>query len=165
MVKKKSPAGCKTMERKKPFQVAVIGGSNPEPDLVILAIEVGRVIARLGGIVICGGLGGVMEAVARGAKLEKGLTIGILPGYDAKAGNPFIDIAIPTGMGHARNVLVASAGDAIVALPGSHGTRSEISLALALEKPVFGMQAWAEIPGVRSVANLAELKRILLPFV
>ncbi len=153
------------MKRKKVLQVAVVGGSDVDAEALSLATEVGSVIAELGAIIICGGLGGVMEAVARGAKLHNGLTIGILPAYSHETANEFIDIAIPTGMGHARNVLVASAGDVVVGLPGAHGTRAEISIALILGRPVFGLQAWNDIPGVRPVASPAALKQSLLPII
>lgn len=151
------------MERKKVLQVAVVGGSEADAETLSLATEVGSVIADLGAIVICGGLSGVMEAVARGAKLHNGQTIGILPSYSHDASNPFIDITIPTGLGHARNVLVASAGDVVVGLPGAHGTRAEISIALILGRPVFGLRAWNDIAGVRTVASPADLQRALLP--
>jgi uncharacterized protein (TIGR00725 family) len=151
------------MEKMKVLQVAVIGGSEADAQTLTLASEIGRVIASLGAIVVCGGLGGVMAAVARGAKLHNGLTVGILPSYAHSEKNDFIDITIPTGLGHARNVLVASSGDVVVALHGSHGTRAEISIALILGRPVYGMRAWNDIPGVRPVASLDQLKSILLP--
>ena len=151
------------MEKKKVLQVAVVGGSDADDDTLALASAVGGVIAGLGAIVVCGGLGGVMEAVARGAKLQNGITVGILPSYTHTDTNKFIDITIPTGLGHARNVLVVSAGDIVVGLPGSHGTRAEISIALLLGRPVFGMRAWNDIPGVLPVVSPADLKSKLLP--
>lgn len=151
------------MERKKVLQVAVVGGSAADDETLSLAREVGGVIAGLGAIVVCGGLGGVMEAVARGAKLHNGITVGILPSYAHSEMNDFIDITIPTGLGHARNVLVASSGDVVVGLRGSHGTRAEISIALILGRPVFGMRAWNDIPGVHPVTSPADLKSKLLP--
>ncbi len=150
-----------SLSRKK-FQIAVIGSSDPTLQFVSLAIEVGRTIAEVGGILVCGGLGGIMEAAARGAKEKGGLTVGILPSYDKKTANAFIDMIIPTGLGHARNVLVTASGDAIVALPGSHGTRSEISIALKLGKPVIGVRAWREIPGVKQIYSIDELSKELM---
>lgn len=150
--------------KRKKLQIAVIGGSDPDPQFVPLAVEVGRTIAEGGGILVCGGLGGVMEAAARGAKERGGLTVGILPNYDRESANPFIDVVVPTGLGHARNILVAACGDLVVALPGTHGTRSEISIALILGKPVFGIRAWSEISGVKHINSLAELKKELMPF-
>jgi uncharacterized protein (TIGR00725 family) len=147
-----------SLSRKK-FQIAVLGSSDPAPPFVSLAIEIGRAIAEVGGILVCGGLGGVMEAAARGAKEKGGLTVGILPSYDKKTANAFIDVIVPTGLGHARNILVAASGDAIVALPGSHGTRSEISIALKLGKPVIGVRGWGEISGVKKIHSIDELKR------
>jgi uncharacterized protein (TIGR00725 family) len=152
-----------TLKTKRP-QIAVIGSSDPDPSLIILAKDVGRIIAARGGVLICGGLGGVMEGAASGAKEKGGLTIGILPGYDRGAANSFIDIAVPTGLGHARNILVVASGDVIVALPGSHGTLSEISMALKLQKPVIAFKAWAGITGVRRVDTLLELDKELLPY-
>ena len=149
------------MERKKVLQVAVVGGGEQDGEILSIAREVGSVIARLGAVVVCGGLGGVMEAVARGAKLHDGTTVGILPSYAHDESNPFIDITIPTGLGHARNILVASAGDVVVALPGSHGTRAEVSIALILGRSVFGIRAWGEIPGVQQLRNPSDLLKLL----
>lgn len=151
-------------EKRKKLQIAVIGSSDPDPEFMALAAEVGRTIAATGAVLICGGLGGIMEAAARGAKEKGGLTIGILPDYHKESANPFIDVVVPTGLGHARNILVAASGDIIVALPGAHGTRSEISIALKLCKPVIGIRAWAEISGVRQVNSVKELQKELVPF-
>jgi uncharacterized protein (TIGR00725 family) len=152
------------MKKKQSIQIAVIGTSEPDPESMALAAQVGRTIAAKGAVLICGGLGGVMEAAARGAKEEGGLTIGILPDYNKNSANPFIDVVIPTGLGHARNILVAASGDLIAALPGCHGTRSEISVALKLGKPVIGVRAWGTIVGVRQVDSLEELDQELMPF-
>lgn len=123
--------------------VSVIGaGGEITPEDASMAVELGREIARQGAVVICGGLGGVMTAVAKGAKEEGGLTIGILPEDTPESANPFIDIAIVTGMGIARNVIVASSGDAVIAVGGKLGTLSEIALALIRKKPVIGLGTW-----------------------
>lgn len=107
-----------------------------------LAFDVGAEIARSGAVLVCGGLAGAMEEAARGAKSAGGQTIGILPGPDRSSANPFVDFAIPTGMGEARNALVVGAADAIVAVGGGYGTLSEIALALKMHKPVIGLDTW-----------------------
>jgi hypothetical protein len=96
---------------------------------------------------VCGGLGGVMEAACRGAKEAGGLTVGILPGTDRAAANAFVEVAIPSGLGEARNVLVVRAADALIAVGGGHGTLSEIALALKAGKRVVGLDSW-DIEGV-----------------
>ena len=122
--------------------VAVVGGSAAEADVCQLAETVGRELARQGAVVVCGGLGGVMEAACRGAKDAGGITVGILPGDDRAEANPFVDIAVPTGMGEARNAFVVRTVDAVVAVAGEFGTLSEIALALRLGKPVIGLGTW-----------------------
>lgn len=117
-------------------------GGEITPEEASTAAELGREIARRGAVVICGGLGGVMTEVAKGAKEEGGLTIGIIPGDNPAGANPFIDVAIVTGMGIARNVIVASSGDAVIAVSGKLGTLSEIALALIRQKPVIGLGTW-----------------------
>jgi uncharacterized protein (TIGR00725 family) len=111
------------------------------------AEEVGAGLAAAGAVVVTGGLGGVMEAACRGAQEAGGTTVGILPGADRDDANPFVDIAIPTGMGEARNALVARAADALVAIGGGYGTLAEIALALKAGKRVVGIGTW-EIAGV-----------------
>ena len=122
--------------------VAVVGGSMAGADVCQVAETVGRELARHGAVVVCGGLGGVMEAACRGAKAAGGTTVGILPGDDRAEANPFVDIAVPTGMGEARNALLVRAVDAVVAVAGEFGTLSEIALALRLGKPVVGLGTW-----------------------
>lgn len=145
-------------------QIAVVGGSDPTPDVRDLAKEVGRTIASLGSVLICGGLGGVMEAAAQGAKESGGLTIGIIPDYATDLANPYIDVVIGTGLGHARNVVVVASAALVVALPGSHGTRSEVSIGLRLARPVIGLRSWREIEGVHYVENVEELRKTLMPY-
>src|SRR5678816_3408900 len=122
--------------------VAVVGGGAAEPGNTALAEEVGRLLARSGAVVICGGLGGVMEATCRGAKSAGGMTVGILPGLDRFEANPWVDVAIPTGLGEARNALVVRAADVLIAIGGEYGTLSEIALALKTGKPVVGIDTW-----------------------
>ena len=145
---------------KKPFLVSVIGGSSPDEEAVSLAFEVGKLIASKRWILICGGLGGVMEAAAKGAKHAGGMTIGILPQKEKQYANPYIDIPIPTGIGYARNAIVAYTGDIVIALPGSYGTLSEIGFALSEGKRVIGVKTW-DIPGVEQVSSIEELKDLL----
>jgi uncharacterized protein (TIGR00725 family) len=108
---------------------------------------VGRELASRGVVLVCGGLGGVMEAACMGAKEGGGTTIGILPGTDRAAANPFVDFAIPTGLGEARNALVVRAADALIAVGGAYGTLSEIAFALKAGKPVAGLGTW-DVDGV-----------------
>ena len=119
--------------------LGVIGDSNPSKQVYQLAMETGREIARRGAILVCGGLGGIMEGASLGAKELGGMTIGILPDYDISKGNEYIDIPIATGMGHARNVIIAATAHALIALPGSYGTLSEISHGLKLGKKVVAL--------------------------
>jgi uncharacterized protein (TIGR00725 family) len=122
-------------------KVISICGSDVDDDLLSnytleVAEQVGRLIARKGGVVVCGGHGGVMKAVCRGAKEENGLTIGILP-YTKEEANEFIDVAIPTNIGNVRNFIVANAGDATIAIGGRWGTLNEISFRMICEKPLI----------------------------
>lgn len=124
------------------MQIGVIGAGECDQVVALLAEEVGRAIARRGATLVCGGLGGVMEAAARGAKAEGGTTLGILPGLDAGAANPHIDVTVPSGLGEARNALVVRASNALVAIHGGYGTLSEIALALKTGTPVVGIETW-----------------------
>jgi uncharacterized protein (TIGR00725 family) len=107
-------------------------------------------LAERGAVLVCGGLGGVMEAACRGARQGGGTTVGILPGADRGEANEFVDVAIPTGMGEARNALVVRAADALIAVGGAYGTLSEIALALKAGKRVVGVGSW-DIDGVEPV--------------
>lgn len=127
------------------MQIAVIGAAECGPEEYTTARAVGERIARSGASLICGGMSGVMEAACRGAREAGGRTVGILP--DTGNGNPYLEIIIRTGLGHARNVLVVQSADAIIAVGGSYGTLSEIAIALKQERPVFGIKTWV-IPGV-----------------
>jgi len=127
--------------------VAVVGPGEADGDQTAAAEAVGRGLAETGAVVVCGGLGGVMEAACRGAREGGGTTLGILPGSDRRQANPFVDVAVPTGLGEARNALVVRAADALVAVGGAYGTLSEIALALKAGKPVLGLGSW-EIDGV-----------------
>lgn len=124
--------------------IAVIGAGRLDPgDALLAAAEtVGAGLAAHGATVVCGGLGGVMEAAARGAQREGGLVVGLLPGDDRDAGNRHLTVALATGLGEARNLLVVRAAAAVVAIGGEYGTLSEIGFALKLGRPVIGLQTW-----------------------
>jgi uncharacterized protein (TIGR00725 family) len=124
------------------IQIGVIGAGQCSKEIEQLAEEVGKEIARNKATLVCGGLGGVMEASARGAKQEGGNTVGILPGVSFEDANPFIDIQIVTGLSHARNVLVVRSSHALIAIEGGYGTLSEIAIALKIGKPVVGLRTW-----------------------
>ena len=144
------------------LQIAVVGDNNPSPETEHWAEEIGRLLAQNDVVVVCGGLGGVMAAVARGAATAGGITVGILPTYDATTANTSVTVAIPSGMGHGRNVMVVASGDAVIALPGSYGTLSEVALALKLGKAVIGMQAWGDVRGVQTVHSPTEAVTLAL---
>jgi uncharacterized protein (TIGR00725 family) len=124
------------------LQIGVIGAGQCSHETALVAEAVGKEIARKGAILVCGGLGGVMEASARGAQRAGGMTIGILPGISSEDANPFITIPIVTGLSHARNVLVVRSSQALIALEGGYGTLSEVAIALTLGKPVIGLDTW-----------------------
>jgi uncharacterized protein (TIGR00725 family) len=134
--------------------VAVVGPGEAGPDEAETAEAVGRELAERGAVLVCGGLGGAMEAACRGAKAAGGTTLGILPGPDRAAANEFVDVAVATGLGEARNALVVRAADALVAVGGAYGTLSEIALALKASKRVVGLGSW-EIEGVEPAADPA----------
>ena len=122
--------------------VAVCGPGIASEQEAALAEEVGRLLAREGAVVVCGGVSGVMDAVARGAAAEGGESIGILPGFDRSEASPHLTYSIPTGMGEGRNVLVVRAADAVIAIAGEFGTLSEIALALKIGVPLVGLSTW-----------------------
>ena len=138
------------------MQIGVIGAGQCSYEGERMAEEVGREIARSQATLVCGGLGGVMEAASRGAKREGGLTVGILPGDTKDQANPHIDVPIVTGLGHARNVLVVRASDVLIAIEGGYGTLSEIAIALKLKKPVVGLNTWDVSKEIVKAANPQE---------
>ena len=130
-------------EVERQLLISVIGRGDDASDRAKeLAAEVGRLLAKRGATVVCGGLGGVMEAACKGAKSAGGTTIGILPGSDPDAANKWVDIPIPTGLGYARNTVVVKAGAAVIAVSGAYGTLSEIGHSLAEDKAVVGLETW-----------------------
>jgi uncharacterized protein (TIGR00725 family) len=128
--------------------ISVIGAGVCDNEIYGTAMEVGRLIAQEGGVIITGGLGGVMEAASRGAKEAGGTTVGILPGLSRDEANKYVDIPIVTGLSHARNVVVVRSADAVIAISGEYGTLSEIAIALKLGKPVIGINTWDHVKGI-----------------
>jgi uncharacterized protein (TIGR00725 family) len=125
-----------------PPYVAVVGAGRASAEEERAAEAVGRALARARAVLVCGGLGGVMEAACRGARAGGGTTVGVLPGLRREDANPFVDVAIPTGLGEMRNALVVRAADGLVAVGGGFGTLSEIALALKAGKPVVALGGW-----------------------
>ena len=136
--------------------IAVIGAGRCSKEVAQAAESVGRELARRGATLVCGGLGGVMEAACRGAKSEGGLTIGILPGFNRREANPYVDIPVVTGLGGARNVIVVLTSQAVIAVDGEYGTLSEIAYALKLGIPVIGFNTWQLAKEGRLVSAIAE---------
>ena len=122
--------------------IAVIGAGEPPPEIAALAEQVGVELGTRGATLVCGGLGGVMEAACRGAKSAGGTTIGVLPGSDPSSANRWVDIPICTGLSYARNVIIVKTGRAVIAVGGAYGTLSEIGHALSYEIPVIGLKTW-----------------------
>lgn len=129
-------------------------GGGVAGDVVADAEAVGAELARRGAVVVCGGLGGVMEAACRGARGEGGVTLGILPGFERAAANPWVSVAVATGLGELRNGLVVRSADAVIAIAGGYGTLSEIALALKAGVRVVGLRSW-EIDGVLAADDAA----------
>jgi hypothetical protein len=126
----------------RPVVIGVVGENDPPADVAALAEAVGAEIAAAGAVLVCGGLGGVMASACRGAHARGGITIGILPSTRREDANPYVTYAIPTGLGHARNILVARTAQAIIAVGGRFGTLSEIAFAKIEGIPVIGLQTW-----------------------
>ncbi len=140
-------------------RVGVIGGARAKAGPLAQARDVGRLIAGRGAILVCGGLSGVMEAAARGAREAGGLTVGILPGTRPAEANPHIDFALATGLGYSRNALVAMNADVLIAIDGEYGTLSEIAYGRIHGKPVIGLGSW-EIEGVVAASSPEEAVRL-----
>lgn len=139
--------------------VGVIGAGECDAELARLAEDVGRRIAEAGAVLVCGGMGGVMEAACRGAKAAGGTTIGILPGPDRADANRYVDVAIATGINEARNLAIIRTADALVAVGGSYGTLSEIGFALKAGKKVVGLRTW-DIKGVVPAVTAEDAVRL-----
>jgi uncharacterized protein (TIGR00725 family) len=144
----------------RPAVIAVVGPGEGASDFELAEAEsAGAAIAAAGCTLLCGGLGGVMEAACRGARSEGGFTVGLLPGVDAEAANGWVVLALPTGLGEARNAVIARSADAVVAVGGGWGTLSELAFALRAGTPVVGVETWelrrggAPVAGVRAMAD------------
>lgn len=137
--------------------IAVVGPGKCDEKTCQLAREVGRLIAERGGVVVCGGLGGVMDAAADGASAAGGRAVGILPGDTRAGASRHLSVAIPTGLGEARNALVVRAADAVIAIAGEYGTLSEIGLALKIGRPVIGLRTWELHKAGRKDAGVVEV--------
>ena len=142
-------------------RVAVIGGSRAGRQALEAAFEVGRLLARAGAVVVCGGLGGVMEAASRGARGEGGLVVGILPGASPADANPWVDVPVATGLGFTRNALVVMNADAVIAVDGEYGTLSEIAYGKIHGRKVIGLGSW-EVKGVVAAPTPDEAVRLAL---
>jgi len=138
-------------------RIAVIGAGIADDETYELAYQVGKLLGKKGAIVYTGGLGGVMEAVSKGASEAGAITVGILPGTKAQDANPYVKIPVATGMGQARNVILVTSVEAVVSISGGFGTLSEIALALKLWKPVIGLKTWENIPDVQYVNSPEEV--------
>jgi uncharacterized protein (TIGR00725 family) len=124
------------------YKIAIIGGRHAEPQDLEIAYEAGKLIAERGHILLCGGRGGIMEAAAKGAYEAGGMTIGILPGTEDTNANPYIKITLPTGIGLARNAIIACAADGAIAISGQYGTLSEIAFCKQFNTPVCSLKSW-----------------------
>jgi hypothetical protein len=146
--------------RKQKITISVIGSHDSTPNTAKLAFSIGKMVAELGCVLVCGGLEGLMQEACRGAKSAGGLTVGILPGEEKQDANPFVDIALPTTLGYSRNVIVAASADIVIALPGSYGTESEICFAMVYGRPVINLGGW-KIPGMIKAKGISDAERIL----
>lgn len=124
--------------------IAVIGASKASDEEEKLATEVGKLIGKAGHTLVCGGLGGVMNAAAKGVKESGGISVGILPGFNRSQSSPYLTVSVPTGLSHGRNFLVVLSADALIAIGGEYGTLSEISFALKLKKPLALLKSWSK---------------------
>ena len=122
--------------------IAVIGPSAGTPAELALGQEVGRLIAEAGAVLVCGGMGGVMETAAGGCADAGGRSVGILPSESRLDANPYLTVVVATGLGEARNAIVVRTADAVIAIRGEFGTLSEIALALKMGRPVIGLGTW-----------------------
>lgn len=145
----------------KKIYIGVIGANFCNKTVAKLAYEVGQEIAKAGAILVCGGLGGVMEAACQGAKEQGGTTIGIIPGVKRGEANPYVDFPIVTGLGYARNILVVRNSQAVIALPGKYGTLSEIAFSLNLKIPLISLSNW-KIKGMLKAKNPIEAVKLAL---
>lgn len=144
--------------------IAVIGGRRAPRNLLKEAERAGEMIALSGAVLLCGGLGGIMRAAAKGARRAGGLTVGILPQDTKRRANEYIDVPIATGMGIGRNVIIARTADAVIAISGEYGTLSEIAFALQMKKPVVGIGTW-DIDGIVEAEDAGDAVRKALALI
>lgn len=149
------------MEMRNKIRIGVIGGASPDPKYRKIARDVGQQIGEKGAILVCGGLGGIMEAAAQGAKKAGGITLGILPGTAHGDANAYIDIPIATGLGYSRNSLVAMNADVLIAVDGLFGTLTEIAYGNIYGKKVIGIGTW-DIQGVEKAKNAEQAVELAL---
>jgi len=147
------------MAGNRKMMIAVVGAGKCSKKLRDMAFEVGKYVAEHNGVVICGGLGGIMEGAAKGAKEAGGVTIGILPSENKEDANEYVEYVIPTGFGEARNIMVVRTADAVVAFPGKYGTLSEMAFALHAKKPVVAINAWKLGDEIEQVDNPIDAAR------
>ena len=144
------------LKPRRDIYIAVIGVGEEDPIAIELAHEVGRLIGARGAILLCGGLGGAMNAAAKGAKETDGVVIGILPGRERAGASSYLDYSIPTGLGEARNAVIVAAADGLIAIGAGFGTLSEIGFALKGGKPLVGLQTWRLFRGKEKVDAFPE---------
>jgi uncharacterized protein (TIGR00725 family) len=147
---------------KKRLSIGVIGGSVCTDEEYLLAEEIGRKIAEAGAILVCGGMGGIMEAACKGAFQAGGITVGILPADTIDTANPFVKIPVATGMGVGRNIIIVRTADCLISINGKFGTLSEISYALQLNKKVISLHPWIEVAGMITVKTVDEAVELAL---
>lgn len=146
------------MSRKQKITISVLGSHDCDSNVAQLAHKVGNIIAKMECVLVCGGLFGAMEAACKGCKEAGGTTIGLLPGKEKSDANDYVDIALPTTIGFARNAMVACSADIVVALPGSYGTQSEICYALVYKRSVIDLGDW-HIDGMIAVSGIEEAEQ------
>ncbi|MDQ1335981.1 MAG: hypothetical protein QG552_2931 [Thermodesulfobacteriota bacterium] len=142
--------------------IGVIGAGACPAATYELARKIGFEIGKRGWILVCGGLKGVMEGAARGCLEAGGMTVGVLPGLNRGSANPYITVALPTGLGDGRNLLVVRSSDLLIAISGGYGTLSEIALALKADKPVIGLETWKDIPGIHYAHDPLEAVQLIM---
>ena len=148
--------------RKQPMRVAIIGAGSCDAPTRKTAYDVGLLLAKNGYDIVCGGLGGVMEAACEGCKAGNGHTLGILPRLDIAEANPFVETPVATGLGNMRNAVVIANGVAAIAIDGEWGTLSEIALALKSGKKVISIGRWSKLEGVIPVSSAKEAVKLVV---
>lgn len=142
-------------------RIGVIGASACPADIYQVAYDIGRIIAHHDAVLISGGLGGVMEGASKGAFEHGGMTVGILPTRNPADANPYIKIPIPTGLGHARNILVVQSSQIVIAVDGEMGTLSEIAIAFKMGLPVIGYRSWEVDPRIKKAQSVEDISKQL----